>query len=339
VDDPLIGCWLVKSTDMIPDRAVSLIGGLPGEYVEFTADGRYRAGLADRRPAESRYRTIPNADTSQLDIWIVGLEPLCARCLFRIAGDSLTICIAGNSGERPTEVRRDDRRLWCVMSLERSERPKRRRSGRTTRQPEPVASDSAEPRHGRRARMRLGEYLQGNSRKPPAAGIIGQESDWLAVCDFEVTTGALWAGDPCLANAEDGCVLQVPIGTYLVEAKCMDFAGSKFVSRLRVHLIGARNPVIGNQVGESGTDSTAIAVCDIRALDAAIGDASDEAQEQIENQLKEDYGIIDIHVDANVTMPFVASGFGDGTGPVFEVLSDGERIGMELEFIPAGYST
>src|SRR5579859_4508758 len=98
MDHALIGCWRVKSTDMIVGRVVSLIGGLLGEYVEFTADGQYRVDLADRRPDESCYRAVPGADLSELDIWIAGLESLGAQCVYRVADESLTICIAGNQG-------------------------------------------------------------------------------------------------------------------------------------------------------------------------------------------------------------------------------------------------
>jgi hypothetical protein len=37
-------------------------------------------------------------------------------------------------------------------------------------------------------------------------------------------------------------------------------------------------------------------------------------------------------------MPYVTSGFGDGTGPVFEVQSKKKLIGMELEFISPDYT-
>ncbi len=131
MDDALIGCWRVTGSDMVVGRSVRLIGGLLGEFGEFTADGRYRVDLADRRPLDSRYRTSATAETMDLDIWIEGLETLGAHCIYRIDGDTLAVCIAGDSRPRPTELRRDDGRLWCVMIFERSVPPKRRRSARS----------------------------------------------------------------------------------------------------------------------------------------------------------------------------------------------------------------
>jgi hypothetical protein len=91
--------------------------------------------------------------------------------------------------------------------------------------------------------MNLANYLDKNRHDDPPKGTVGVESDWLPFCAIEVATGSLWAGDPSTANAEAGFVFQVPSGTYLLEARVMDFAGRKRISRLRVYLQGARAPV------------------------------------------------------------------------------------------------
>ena len=117
------------STDMIVGRAVRLIGGLPGEYVEFTKRGIYRIDLGSPCPSECHYRVSTSNGLGELDIWIRGLESLITQCIYYIAGDDLEICIGGDSGERPTKLQRDDERLWCLMTLKRSEPPKRRKSG------------------------------------------------------------------------------------------------------------------------------------------------------------------------------------------------------------------
>jgi len=127
IDPSLPGCWRVLSIDMIAGKTVSLIGGLPDEYVEFTDDGRYRVDLLDRRPAESRFRVVPSESENGLDVWLEGLESLVAQCIYRIDGDDLIVCVAGNHGPRPTEIRRDDGKLWCVIQLTRSQSPNRRR--------------------------------------------------------------------------------------------------------------------------------------------------------------------------------------------------------------------
>jgi len=130
MDEKLIGCWRVKSTEMVENRVVSLIGGLPGEYVEFTADGRYRVDIKDESAGSSCYKVLNAQETNELDIWIASLARLVARCIYEIHGDTLIICIAGNYGTRPDVIRRDDDLLWCIVTMERAKRPKSRRPRR-----------------------------------------------------------------------------------------------------------------------------------------------------------------------------------------------------------------
>src|SRR6185369_1543646 len=41
---------------------------------------------------------------------------------------------------------------------------------------------------------------------------LGERTKWLPISTLDVTTGALWVGDPHLANKDDGCVVHVPPG-------------------------------------------------------------------------------------------------------------------------------
>src|SRR5262249_22585570 len=126
--------------------------------------------------------------------------------------------------------------------------------------------------------MNLKDYL---SRKGRAAR--GQASDWLHFCTLGVTSGSLWAGDPHLANADDGRVVKVPPGRYVVEGMGVASGRDRIVSRLRVRLESAKNPTLGKKLGDTGTDSAMIGVCDIKAFDKACGrDSGDEVQEAIE---------------------------------------------------------
>lgn len=126
----LIGCWYVSAIDM-PNQCIELIAGVPGEHVEFTADGRYRSGLERRTPSDYCYRAKMGSNLGELDIWQDELpRQFGAQCVYRIIGDILAICIAGNNGKRPTDLRRDDSRLWCVMTYQRAERPPKRGAGR-----------------------------------------------------------------------------------------------------------------------------------------------------------------------------------------------------------------
>jgi hypothetical protein len=130
MDKQLLGFWRVRSLDMIEDRAVRLIAGLPDQVVEFTAPGNYVVWADPRRPARYRCRSFMRKGIRALDVWIEGLEPLRTHCIYHVDGSHLQIGIAGDSGSRPTELRRDDERLWCVLSCERCEPPPRARPAR-----------------------------------------------------------------------------------------------------------------------------------------------------------------------------------------------------------------
>jgi hypothetical protein len=186
--------------------------------------------------------------------------------------------------------------------------------------------------------MKLTDYLKKNKRSDPPRGTAGIESDWLEVGTVEVATGSLWAGDPYVCNAEDGCVVKVPKGTYSLEAKAMDFAGRKRVSRLRAYLKGVPDPALGKQVGETVTDTATMAVCDITALDKAIAGDYDGFQERVIDHDYKDCGIVQFEMTGPIRLPYVSTGFGDCGAPVYELRASGRRIGMELEFLPPGYT-
>ena len=155
-DDALIGCWRIQQFDAPADRVVYIIGGMPGDYVEFTKTGKYVWDLAGR-PMDCHYRAVRAGDVGELDVWIEDLEPLARNCIYRIDGDVLTICINGTrDGERPTAVRRDDEQLWCVKRLERCDRPPRpRKPGRPKQLLEPgsfIPKDLVGPRRKVRRR-------------------------------------------------------------------------------------------------------------------------------------------------------------------------------------------
>jgi hypothetical protein len=131
VHPDLSGFWRVDAIDMIHGPVVRLIGGVPGELIEFTADDRMVIWRGGRATPPARVRHAPDAESPGLDIWTDGLESFVARCVYRVEGDLLRICVAGNSGVRPAAIMRDDERLWCVMTLSRSRAPRRRVVPRT----------------------------------------------------------------------------------------------------------------------------------------------------------------------------------------------------------------
>jgi hypothetical protein len=122
VEDDIIGFWRVTSVDMIEGVTVSILPGLAGEIVEFSSEGEYILHIPGRSRA-SRCRFLDEPDFVAFDTWIVGLEGLVTRSIARRNDNLLSVCIAGNYGHRPTELRRDDAKLWVMKEFERVERP------------------------------------------------------------------------------------------------------------------------------------------------------------------------------------------------------------------------
>ena len=96
LDDALIGCWRITAFDSAPDRTVYVIGGMPGDYVEFTKTGKYVRDLAGH-PLDCHYRAVRKGSVGEMDVWIEDLEPLARKCIYQIEGDVLTICITGTA--------------------------------------------------------------------------------------------------------------------------------------------------------------------------------------------------------------------------------------------------
>ncbi|RPI62507.1 MAG: hypothetical protein EHM48_03975 [Planctomycetaceae bacterium] len=171
-------------------------------------------------------------------------------------------------------------------------------------------------------------FLKGNRRKLPREGEKGTLTSWMLLCKMGLASGQLWAGDPMLPNDSDGCVADLPVGHYLVEARCMVYGTSKFVSQLRIRREDADKCETSCEIGTVGTDSAQIAVCDVALL---RDKRYDESLENLDDKADGLCGVLRI---GEYLIPYVASGFGDGTGPVFELLQKKKPVGIMLDFFP-----
>ena len=328
LDPLLIGWWKVLSTAMPRGKVLGLIGGLPGERVSFSEAGHYNVFPMD---SDSQcFRCGIAQPYRELDIWIRGLETLTALCIYTIEDDTLKITVTGRlSGEdatkvkRPTEMRMDELLNWAVIEMKRCQPPKRRVPTRTQTTSAPTTFQQ-----NTQGSINLKDFLS-----KPDKTKADKPKGWLHFCTLEVTSGALWAGDPHLANAEDGCVVKVSKGKYIVEGIGGSLGSDRVVSKLRVRLESVQQPTIGEEIGDAGTDSAMIGVCDIKAFDAACGaESGDEVQEAIEEETAERFGIITIETCPGAVMPFVPTG-SDGRGPVFALIYGGKCVGIELPFM------
>ncbi len=155
--------------------------------------------------------------------------------------------------------------------------------------------------------------------------------DWHPFHILKVGTGKLWAGDPQLPNADDGLVVKVPAGKYVVECDGLP-PRCRAVSKLRVRLEGVESVKRGKKLGETGTDSATIGVCEISAFEAAYKKkgGADAVQRGIDAQTG-GFGLITVPKFPELILPFVPTG-SDGTGPVYALLSGKECVGIELVF-------
>ncbi len=106
----------------------------PGDILEFTPDS-YLIWWGDPDdPLSMHCRTLEENGIQAMNAWTEGLYGLMSLCIYRIQDGILEICVAGDKPPRPTEFRRDDDRLWCMLTLEPSEAPKKKK-GRSKKRP------------------------------------------------------------------------------------------------------------------------------------------------------------------------------------------------------------
>lgn len=158
-----------------------------------------------------------------------------------------------------------------------------------------------------------------------------ETKDWHPFHTLQIKGGKLWAGDAQLANADDGFIATVPAGNYIVECDGLP-RRCKAVSKLRVRLESAADVKRGKKLGETGTDSATIGVCEIAAFEAAYEKkgGADAVQKAIDSQ-SDGFGVIKVSKFPDAIMPFVPTG-SDGTGPVFALMAGKKCVGIELAF-------
>ncbi len=97
-------------------------------------------------------------------------------------------------------------------------------------------------------------------------------------------------------------------------------------------------PLLVLKLVGTGTDTANVGLCDFDVFARACGGDHEASWEIISPAIEEAeiLGIAVLDEEAGAVMPFVRSGFGDGTFPVFELVSNGSRVGFEITFIKPG---
>ena len=185
----------------------------------------------------------------------------------------------------------------------------------------------------------LADFLASTLTGPEAEqGTLGTESEWLFHCEFEVQGTRLQVLDVFMAGHDgEGVILEVSPGVYVVEARVMTYGIDRRICRVRIHPkreIGT----VGELAGEVGVDLAAVAICDVDRL-AGWAQGDEDQWRRWGYQLW--YGRatpagLYACEPAKTTVPFVDSGFGDGTYPVYYLMHDNRPVGLEAVFLPPG---
>ncbi|HEV2394340.1 MAG TPA: SEL1-like repeat protein [Verrucomicrobiae bacterium] len=183
--------------------------------------------------------------------------------------------------------------------------------------------------------MKLQDYVSAERTGEAEQGCQGKQTEWLDLYEIKLSGPQFLVVDASFVpSAEDGLLIEAPPGQYEVRAKCIDYGGDARISRLRVSLKGTQ-PELGPELGKTWTDTAMTGCCDYEVFLKAWGNDDEASYEKISGTIEESdsHGIAVLAPGTEAVMPFVRSGFGDGSYQVFELLDGTKRAGFEIEFI------
>ena len=164
-----------------------------------------------------------------------------------------------------------------------------------------------------------------NSSMPPASG------GWETVNTLIVTKKSLWVGDLFIADRDDGRMIEVPNGDYKIDTKRAQTKYGDQIIRIRISPSLKTGFKIGSHIGAISIDRATMGICDMNALDIAVGGRNDDFQDHIEELHLDDFGEIKFKLASDLEIIYLKTGKGDGTYPVFALTDADKTIGLEIE--------
>lgn len=182
--------------------------------------------------------------------------------------------------------------------------------------------------------MTITEYLEIKPVSQNPCG-IASETDWLEFCDLALPSGNLYVMDAgYLPEGQSGCEIKLQPGNYRVSAKLIPYGNDARISRLRIASGGA-SPRLGEALGQVASDLGLVGVADHATYFRVWEEDQETFQETVGTEIPESgvCKVAKLGAGAGVLVPFVESGFGDGTFPIHALEDGGERVGAEVVFI------
>lgn len=183
--------------------------------------------------------------------------------------------------------------------------------------------------------MTLTEYIQADSAADLPRDGRNSRSPWLEGWNVQLETGRVHVADPSDANCDMyGCVLLLAPGAYRLELQVARHGGRHRVAAARLRRQDIDRFELGARIGDVTTDVASIAVYDFEVFTRV--DVEDDARWLGIDETRAFFYLCQALSMADVPnseICLIKTGFGDGTFAVMELISSGERIGFEIEFI------
>jgi hypothetical protein len=160
----------------------------------------------------------------------------------------------------------------------------------------------------------------------------GRETGWMYFLTISFQGPQLLIMDASLIpHQEHALMVDLSPSDYRVSVKGVDYGIERRLSR--VSCCRARREIkLGAKLGETWTDSAQTGMYDLGRLMKCCSGQSDRVEEIIQRKVP-DIGMLGIVSLDHASCLVFNSGFGDGSYPVYELISERQRVGVEIEFI------